>query len=53
MYIDEFPDFICKATEPIFTMYRKYKIGTTISAQNLSQLETHIQKRKLQTSYFI
>lgn len=39
LYIDEFPDFICKATEPIFTMYRKYKIGTTISAQNLAQLE--------------
>ena len=44
MYIDEFPDFICKATEPIFTMYRKYKIGTTISAQNLSQLETPTSK---------
>lgn len=40
LYIDEFPDFICKATEPIFTMYRKYKIGTTISAQNLEQLGT-------------
>lgn len=38
LYVDEFPDFICKATEPIFTMYRKYKIGTTISAQNLEQL---------------
>lgn len=41
LYIDEFPDFICKATEPIFTMYRKYKIGTTISAQNLEQLESN------------
>lgn len=40
LYIDEFPDFICKATEPIFTMYRKYKIGTTVSAQNLTQLES-------------
>lgn len=39
LYIDEFPDFICNATEPIFTMYRKYKIGTTISAQNLAQLD--------------
>ena len=39
LYIDEFPDFICKATEPMFTMYRKYKIATTISAQNLEQLE--------------
>lgn len=41
LYIDEFPDFICKATEPIFTMYRKYKIGTTISAQSLEQLKVH------------
>lgn len=40
LYIDEFPDFICKATEAIFTMYRKYKIGTTISIQSLSQLDT-------------
>lgn len=39
LYIDEFPEFICKSTEPIFTMYRKYKIGTVISAQNLAQLE--------------
>ena len=38
LYIDEFPDFIGKYTEPIFTMYRKYKVGTTISAQNLDQL---------------
>lgn len=44
LYIDEFPDFICKATEPIFTMYRKYKIGTTISAQNLSQLDVPTSK---------
>ena len=44
LYIDEFPDFICKATEPIFTMYRKYKIGTTISAQNLAQLEVSDSK---------
>lgn len=37
LYIDEFPPFICKATEDIFTLYRKYRIGTIISAQNLSQ----------------
>lgn len=39
LYIDEFPDFICKDTEAIFTLYRKYKVGTTITAQNLAQLE--------------
>ena len=47
LYIDEFPDFICKATEPIFTMYRKYKIGTIISAQNLEQLGNSKEKGKL------
>ncbi len=40
LYIDEFSDFIGRATEPIFTMYRKYKIGTIITVQNLSQLNT-------------
>ena len=39
LYIDEFADFICKDTEAIFTMFRKYKVGTTISLQSLSQLE--------------
>ena len=38
-YIDEYPDFICKDTEAIFTLYRKYKVATVISAQNLAQLE--------------
>lgn len=49
LYIDEFPDFICKSVEPIFTMYRKYKIGTTISAQNLEQLESSTSKGSKQT----
>ena len=49
LYIDEFPDFICKATEAIFTMYRKYKIGTTISAQSLSQLETPNSRENYRT----
>lgn len=37
LYIDEFPDFICRATSSIFTLYRKYRVGTVISAQSLSQ----------------
>lgn len=37
LYIDEFPPFFCKATSDIFTLYRKYRVGTIISAQNLSQ----------------
>ena len=38
LYIDEFSDYICHATESIFTLYRKYRVATVISAQNLSQL---------------
>lgn len=44
LYIDEFADFICRATEPMFTLYRKFKVASTISVQSLSQLEIHGQK---------
>lgn len=37
LYVDEFPDFMCKATAPIFTLYRKYRVGIVISSQSLSQ----------------
>ena len=50
LYIDEFPDFICKSTEAIFTMYRKYRVATTISAQNLTQLETPNSKENYKTT---
>lgn len=40
LYVDEFSDFICKDTEAMFTMYRKYKVGNIISVQSLQQLET-------------
>ncbi len=46
LYVDEFPDFICKATEPMFTMYRKYRVGTTISAQSISQLNPADERDK-------
>ena len=39
LFIDEFADFICNNTLPLFTMYRKYKVGTVISSQNLDQLD--------------
>ena len=45
-YIDEFPDFICKDTEAIFTLYRKYKIGTVVTTQNLAQLDANAPKMK-------
>ncbi len=38
LYIDEFPDFITHATTNMFTLYRKYKVGLIVSAQNLRQL---------------
>ena len=38
LYIDEFSSFACKQTESMFTMYRKYRVGTVISIQNLDQL---------------
>lgn len=44
LFIDEFSDFICRATEPMFTLYRKFKVGSIISVQSLSQLEIHGQK---------
>ena len=44
LYIDEFSDFISKSTEPIFTMYRKYRVGTVISIQSLTQLEIGTSK---------
>lgn len=40
LYIDEFSDFICRDIQAMFTMYRKYKVGTIISTQSLQQLET-------------
>ncbi len=41
LYIDDFPEYICSATEPLFTLYRKYHVGTIISTQNLTQLGFH------------
>ena len=38
LYIDEFPDFNTKDTETMFTMYRKYKVATTVSAQSITMI---------------
>lgn len=38
IYIDEFPLFVNKDTEAFFTLFRKYRCGTLITIQNLSQL---------------
>ena len=39
LYIDEFPEYINKDMEVIFTLFRKYRCGVTVAIQNLSQLE--------------
>ena len=44
LYIDEFPDFICPATESIFTVYRKYRVASVVSAQNLAQIQSKGEK---------
>lgn len=44
LYIDEFSDFVSSSTEPIFTLYRKYRVGTVISVQNLDQLNANNKK---------
>ena len=46
MYIDEFSDFVSSSTEPIFTLYRKYRVGTVISIQNLDQLNAENKKHR-------
>lgn len=38
LYVDDFADYIGPSTEPLFTIYRKYRVGTIISAQNITQL---------------
>ena len=38
LYIDEIAGFVNESIEPIFTLYRKYRVATVISIQNLAQL---------------
>ena len=49
LYIDEFPDFLSKDIDAVFTLYRKYCIGTTIVAQNLDQLGSKVYSKNRQT----
>lgn len=44
LYIDEFPEFICRSTDSMFTMFRKYKVGNIVAIQSISQLETNNSK---------
>ncbi len=38
LYIDDSAEFICGSTLGMFTLYRKYKVGTIVTIQNLEQL---------------
>ena len=44
LYIDEFPEFLCRSTDSMFTMFRKYKVGNIVAIQSISQLETNNSK---------
>jgi len=38
-YIDEFPEYLTGASLGVITLYRKYKVGTIVTAQSLEQLK--------------
>ncbi len=46
LYIDEFADFAGTSTESLFTLFRKYRVGTTFSIQNLDQLGVNSKYRQ-------
>ncbi len=46
LYVDDFADFISDATLGLFTVYRKYKVGTIVAVQNLTQLEATPSSRR-------
>lgn len=46
LYIDEFSDFVGSSTDSLFTLYRKYKVSTVVSVQNLSQLDGKDNKHR-------
>lgn len=37
-YVDDFASYVGPSTESLYTLYRKYHVGTMMSIQNLSQL---------------
>ena len=45
--------FVDKDTESIFTLYRKYKVATVITAQNLAQLEGNSPKMKFRETGYL
>ena len=39
LYVDDYADFASGSTLSLFTVYRKYKVGTVAAVQNLTQLD--------------
>lgn len=39
LYIDEFPEYLAGSTLGVITLYRKYKVGTIVTAQSIEQLK--------------
>ncbi len=39
LYIDEFPEYLNKDMDVMFTLFRKYRCAVAVALQNLSQLE--------------
>lgn len=50
LYIDEFPEFLCRSTDAMFTMFRKYRVGNIVAIQSISQLETHNSRINLKNT---
>lgn len=49
LYIDEFHPYITSSVEPLFTIYRKYRVGIVLSVQNLAQLGSSENNKLRQT----
>lgn len=49
LYIDEFYPYVTSSVEPLFTLYRKYKVGIILSIQNLAQLDSADSSKFKQT----
>ncbi|MCI9287019.1 MAG: TraM recognition domain-containing protein [Clostridia bacterium] len=45
LYIDDFPEYVGPSTEALYTIYRKYHVGTILSTQNLTQLGLNGQSK--------
>jgi hypothetical protein len=45
LYVDDFVNYVGPSTESLYTLFRKYHVGTMLSVQNLSQLNFKEQSK--------